>query len=113
MNFLLSPYGQFSSYLYYNPYYNPYDGNGNVKRILYEYEYYDQGFTTKQMENELYNAVLPSKDQQTGNSFLNNFAIEYDISYAYHCLILEHLRNVLYLLSLSPITQSSLYCLQR
>ena len=74
-----SPYGQFSSYLYYNPYYNPYDGNGNVKRILYEYEYYDQGFTTKQMENELYNAVLPSKDQQTGNSFLNNFAIEYDI----------------------------------
>lgn len=74
-----SPYGQFNSYLYYNPYYNPYDENGNVKRILYEYKYYDQGFTTKQMENELYNAVLPSKDQQTGNSFLNNFAIEYNI----------------------------------
>lgn len=74
-----SPYGNFSSYLSYNPYYNPYDENGNVKRVLYEYRYYDLGYHTKQMENELYNAVLPSKDQTTGNSFLNNFAMEYDI----------------------------------
>lgn len=31
------------------------------------------------MYNELYNAVLPSKNQQTSNNFLNNFSIEYDI----------------------------------
>lgn len=74
-----SPYGNFSSYLAYNPYYNPYDENGKVKKVLYEYEYYDLGIHTKQMMNELYNAVLPSKDQSSGNSFLNNFAIEYDI----------------------------------
>ena len=37
------------------------------------------GFQTKKMYNELYNAVLPSKDQSTSNRFLNNFAIEYDI----------------------------------
>lgn len=74
-----SPYGSFSSYLSYNPYYNPYDENGNVKRILYEYQYYDRGIKTKSMYNELYNAILPSKDQQTANNFLNNFAIEYDI----------------------------------
>lgn len=74
-----SPYGSFSSYLYYNPYYNPYDEDGNVKRILYTYEYYDRGIRTKTMYNELYNAVLSSKNQQTSNSFLNNFAVEYDI----------------------------------
>ncbi len=74
-----SPYGDFSSYLAYNPYYNPYDENGNVKKVLYEYQYYDLGIHTKQMMNELYNAVLPSKNQSTGNSFLNNFAVEYDI----------------------------------
>ena len=69
-----SPYGNFSAYQYYNPYYNPYDENGNVKN-----SYYDRGFQTKKMYNELYNAVLPSKDQSTSNRFLNNFAIEYDI----------------------------------
>ncbi len=75
-----SPYGNFSSYLSYNPYYNPYDEHGNIKRILYSYRYTDsQGTKTKPMYNELYNAILPSKDQTTGNSFLNNFAIEYDI----------------------------------
>ena len=74
-----SPYGNFSDYQYYNPYYNPYDENGNVKKMLYEYSYYDRGFQTKKMYNELYNAVLPSKDQSTSNRFLNNFAIEYDI----------------------------------
>lgn len=74
-----SPYGSFNSYLSYNPYYNPYDEDGNVKRILYTYQYYDRGFKTKTMYNELYNAVLASKDQNAGNSFLNNFAIEYDI----------------------------------
>ena len=74
-----SPYGNFSAYQYYNPYYYPYDENGNVKKMLYEYSYYDRGFQTKKMYNELYNAVLPSKDQSTSNRFLNNFAIEYDI----------------------------------
>ena len=74
-----SPYGNFSAYQYYNPYYNPYDENGNVKKMLYEYSYYDRGFQTKKMYNELYNAALPSKDQSTSNRFLNNFAIEYDI----------------------------------
>ena len=29
-----SPYGSFSSYLYYNPYYNPYDENGNYAADL-------------------------------------------------------------------------------
>lgn len=74
-----SPYGNFSSYQYYNPYYNPYDENGNVKKVLYSYTYYDRGFQDKTMYNELYNAILPSKDQAVSNRFLNNFAIEYDI----------------------------------
>lgn len=76
-----SPYGNFSSYLSYNPYYNPYDEEGNIKRVLYTYKYYDpaSGFKDKIMYNELYNAVLPSKNQQAGNSFMNNFAVEYDI----------------------------------
>ena len=50
-----------------------------MKKVLYSYEYYDRGITSKTMYNELYNAVLPSKNQQTSNNFLNNFSIEYDI----------------------------------
>ena len=74
-----SPYGSFSSYLYYNPYYNPYDEEGNIKKILYSYQYYDNGVKTKPMYNELYNATLPSKNQSGGNYFMNNFSVEYDI----------------------------------
>lgn len=74
-----SPYGSFSSYLYYNPYYNPYDEEGNIKKILYSYQYYDNGVKTKPMYNELYNATLPSKNQSVGNYFMNNFSVEYDI----------------------------------
>lgn len=75
-----SPYGNFSSYTFYNPYYNPYDENGNVKKILYSYQYYDgAGFKRETMYNELYNATLASRNQGTGNSFLNNFSVEYDI----------------------------------
>ena len=74
-----SPYGSFSSYTYYNPYYNPYDEEGNIKKILYSYQYYDGGVKTKPMYNELYNATLPSKNQSVGNYFMNNFSVEYDI----------------------------------
>ena len=74
-----SPYGSFSSYTYYNPYYNPYDEEGNIKKILYSYQYYDNGVKTKPMYNELYNATLPSKNQSVGNYFMNNFSVEYDI----------------------------------
>ncbi len=31
------------------------------EKVLYSYEYYDRGITSKTMYNELYNAVLPSK----------------------------------------------------
>ena len=69
----------FNYAMFANPYERPYDENGNVKKVLYSYEYYDRGITSKTMYNELYNAVLPSKNQQTSNNFLNNFSIEYDI----------------------------------
>lgn len=75
-----SPYGDYSNYSYYNPYYDPYDEDGNVKEILYTYTYYDLGYQEKVMYNELYNALLPFKDESITNSVINNFSVEYDIA---------------------------------
>lgn len=77
-----SPYGDFSPYTYYNPYYYPYNEDGGINKILYEYVIYDdekKEFKTKKMYNSLHDATINSKDESGSNYFLNNFAIEYDI----------------------------------
>ncbi len=75
----VSPYGDFSQYSYLNPYYYPYDENGNIVKLLNSYTYYDRGFLTKRVYNGLYNTTLPVRDESQYNEFLNNFSIEYNI----------------------------------
>jgi TonB-linked SusC/RagA family outer membrane protein len=72
-----SPYGKFSEYAYLNPYYNPYDSNGGLKKILYEIESVRYPVVT--VANPLYNSVINTKDETRYDNFINNFGIEWDV----------------------------------
>ena len=52
-----SPYGSFTTYTYQNPYFHPYDENGNVKQYLYEPTLDGDVLVT----NPLYNAAKKRK----------------------------------------------------
>lgn len=72
-----SPYGNFSTYAYMNPYYSPYDENGNYKKELF----HDTQLYMQQLPvwNPLYNVALKSKDQMVYDNFIDNFVIEWNI----------------------------------
>ena len=72
-----SPYGSFSQYALMNPYYYPYDSNGQVKQIVFETTNGYAGQTS--VSNPLYNATLNTKDQATYDDFVDNFSVEWDI----------------------------------
>ncbi len=69
-----SPYGNFSDYAKMNPYYRPYDENGNVNREL-------GGYSTLQSYDVIYNPMLNAysnyKDESKYTDFTNNFYIEW------------------------------------
>lgn len=68
-----SPYGDFSEYTWLNPYYYPYDENGNVKKVLYTFEDESRAY------NPMYNATLGTKYEKGYDDFINNFSLEWDI----------------------------------
>ena len=69
-----SNYGNFGQYTYLNPYFYPYDINGNINEILFVFS------DGKKEVNPLYNTNLNSKDNSKYNNFTNNFSIEWLIS---------------------------------
>ncbi len=71
-----SPYGSFSDYTVLNPYWKPYDDEGNLVKLFDDdIEFYD-GFS-KLPKNPLYNATLNMKQSQDYTSIINNFSIEW------------------------------------
>lgn len=70
-----SPYGNFAQYTYMNPYYYPYNENGSVKKLIYDFE--TPG--TSNVYNPLYNTTLLTKDELRYTNFINNFSIEWKI----------------------------------
>ncbi len=72
-----SPYGSFSDYANMNPYYYPYDENGQVKKILFTIYSPSAGSTT--VVNPLYNATLNTKDGSVYDDFVDNFSVEWNI----------------------------------
>ena len=72
-----SPYGSFSKYALMNPYYNPYDENGQVKQIVFESSNANSSQTA--VSNPLYNATLHTKDQTPYDDFVDNFSVEWNI----------------------------------
>lgn len=73
-----SPYGSFDDYGKINSYWTPYDSSGNIIKLLEDY-YYLSISRTNTVYNPLYNALLPSKDQNNYSEIKNNFSIEYQI----------------------------------
>ncbi|MDR2815319.1 MAG: SusC/RagA family TonB-linked outer membrane protein [Proteiniphilum sp.] len=73
-----SPYGSFSSYGKVNSYWTPYDSDGNIAKVLEDYNYLSIARTNK-IYNPLYNALLPSKNTNNYTQIINNFSAEWTI----------------------------------
>ena len=69
-----SPYGSFSQYAQMNPYFYPWDEQGNVVEMIYEPD---------KILNPLYNATLNTKDERKYDNFTNNFSVEWNITEAW------------------------------
>ncbi len=71
-----SPYGSFEDYTKIAPYWKPYDENGNVTKMLGEYDSF-QGGNSYDIYNPMYNAASGYKNTSNYNELTNNFYIEY------------------------------------
>ena len=71
-----SPYGSFSDYIGLEPYFAPYDVNGQAKQIL-GYETANEQFP---VYNPLYNAQLNTKDESQYTTFTENFEMDWHIN---------------------------------
>lgn len=72
-----SPYGSFSDYVSVNPYYSPYDENGNLVKVLGTFTPAGYGATTQVYYNPLYNASIGTKNQSKYTEYTENFYIEW------------------------------------
>ncbi len=72
--------GGFSDYVKLNPYWRPYDANGNVNKYLGDPGNYDYTSRWNSLPtNPLYNATLNGFDKTKTSSIVNNFAIEWTV----------------------------------
>lgn len=76
-----SPYGKFSDYTKLNAYWKPYDDAGNLQKILDDTRYSSlaSGKEDYLAYNPLWNAYLPSIDEEKYTQIQNNFGIEWYI----------------------------------
>lgn len=76
-----SPYGPYSAYSRLNPYWSPFDANGNIQKILAVYNPGSGPSTT--YYNPLYNAALGTKNFSTYTDITNNFQTEWSLTKAF------------------------------
>ncbi len=75
-----SPYGSFASYSRLNPYWSPFDANGNIQKVLGTY---DSGSGTPiTYYNPMYNATLGTKNFANYTDITNNFQTEWSLTKA-------------------------------
>ncbi|MCI1639766.1 MAG: SusC/RagA family TonB-linked outer membrane protein [Bacteroidales bacterium] len=82
MNSEDSPYGSFDEYTTLNPYYSPYDSDGNIKKILYSGYYTYNGKSISlgnYVVNPMYNATIGTKSESNYLDFTNNFYAQYQL----------------------------------
>lgn len=72
-----SPYGSFSEYARLNPYYKPYDENGNINKVLGQFQPSGYGAAARIYYNPLYNATLGTKNESRYTEITENFYIEW------------------------------------
>ncbi len=75
-----SPYGSFSDYASANPYYSPYDENGNLRKVLGTYVTPGTGSSTYVYYNPLYNASIGTKNFSQYTEYTENFYIEWRVT---------------------------------
>lgn len=73
-----SPYGEFSEYSRMNPYYHPYDENGNT--IFQLFKAPDFSNSRENVYNPLYNATIGTKDENSLLGFSERFTFEWDFA---------------------------------
>ena len=72
-----SPYGTFSDYVSANPYFQPYDDNGNLLKVLGTYAEPSANGSTLTYYNPLYNASIGTKNFSRYTEVTENFYLEY------------------------------------
>lgn len=72
-----SPYGSFAEYVSLNPYWTPYDENGNLKQVLGTIG--GGGLNETRIGNPLWNAHIGTKNFSKYTELINNFYIEYQL----------------------------------
>ena len=81
MNSEDSPYGNFSEYARLNPYYTPYDKDGNLKKVLFSGSYTGSNgkahsYSTA-VTNPMYNAFIGTRYAKGYMDFTDNLYVEY------------------------------------
>ena len=72
-----SPYGSFSEYVTLNPYWTPYDKDGNMKQILGTIG--GGGLNETPIGNPMWNAHIGTKNFSKYTELTNNFYVEYQV----------------------------------
>lgn len=72
-----SPYGTFGDYVGVNPYFAPYDENGNIVKVLGTYTSPGANGSTTTYYNPLYNATIGTKNFSKYMEIVENFYLEY------------------------------------
>lgn len=72
-----SPYGTFSEYVALNPYWEPYDADGNIKQIAGTIG--GGGFFETRIGNPLWNASVRTQNASEYTKLTNNFYLEWEI----------------------------------
>ena len=77
-----SPYGSFAEYTTLNPYWAPYDDEGNLNRVFLVHSGKDDNTSYSDIEvyNPLYNATLNTKDESNYTEIRDNFSMDWNIS---------------------------------
>lgn len=75
----MSPYGSFGQYVKMNPYFSPYDAEGNITPLLEEV-FYHPAYKPFVTVNPLYNTRLHSVNKSTYFGVTNNFSVRYNLS---------------------------------
>ncbi|WP_316822400.1 SusC/RagA family TonB-linked outer membrane protein [Pedobacter gandavensis] len=75
-----SPWGSFAQYVAMNPYFSPYDENGNVTLYLQRKNTGIQGVVYGDIYNPVYNTTLNGKDFRKTGNITNNTAATYNFS---------------------------------
>ena len=72
-----SPYGTFSDYVGVNPYFAPFDNNGNILKVLGTFTSPGANGSTLTYYNPLYNAYIGTKNFSKYTEIIENFYLEY------------------------------------